>query len=269
MAPQVPPWTTNLAGRDSTLPPELLPLPLPNPPLRPLLLLHPTDRRRQRLHKATPTLSILSKRNLRNRYNLSNLPSTHNPPPIMTHTPTPAESVRITLDRLHRAYTSLPPPFSTSSLNNSTLLSSRCRPAAVLDRPHRLQMRHYRRHLEDSSTVVPTTLPCHLHQNARTLVAGMTLRLSKTSALRAGTSTNLPRSLRPSPAPWGRLVLHLASRRTSTKARVHHSPLRRGQVVEILVPLHHHKTGCSPRCNLDLDRTVLLLCPMVCRHPSG
>ena len=268
MALRVLPWTTNLAGRDSTSPPELLSLPLPNPPLHPLLLLHPTDRRRQRLHKATPTLSILSKYNPRNRYNPSNLPSTHNPPLIMTHMPTPAESIRITLD-LHRVHTSLPLRFSTSTLNNSTLPSSRCRPAAVLDRLHRLQTRHYRRRLEDNSTVVPITLHCHLHRNARTLVVGMTLHLSKISALQAGTSTSQLRSLRLSRALWGRPVPHLASRRTLVKARVHRSPLHRGQAVPIFALPHHHKTGCNPRCSLGLDRTVLLLRPMDCHHPSG
>lgn len=268
MVLRVPLWTTNLAGRDSTSPPELHPLLLPNPPLHPLLLLHPTDLRRQRPHKATPTLIILSPFNLHSRSNPSNLLSTHNPPITMTLTPTPAGPIRTTLDRTHRTHTSLPSPLSTSHLNSSTRPSSRCRPAAALDRLHRLRMRHYRHRLEVNSTVVLTILHYHLHQNARTSVVGTTLHRSKISALRVGTSTNQLRLLRLSRTLWGRLGLHLAHLRTPTRARVRRSPLHRGQAASILAPLHRHKTGCSPRCNLDPGHTVLLPCPTVYRRPS-
>lgn len=261
-----------MAGTDSPLPPEPLPLPnpLPNPLLHLLLLLHPTDRQRPRLHKASRTLSILNPYNLRSTSNPPNFPPTHNPTAPMIRTPTPAESVRTTLDNLHRIHISLPSLLSTSQLNNSTLPSTRCRRATVSDQLHMLPMRHYPHRLGDNSTVVPMMLPCRLRQNAGTLVAGMTLRRFKISVHRVGTSTNRLRLLRLSQTPQDRLGLHLAHRRIPARVRVHRSPLHHGQVVSMLAPLHRqHKTGCNHRCNLDLDHTVLLLCPMAFHHLSG
>ena len=264
MALWVPLWTTSLVGRGSTLPPELL---LPQNSLLHLsLLLHPTDQQRLRPRTATPTPSTPSPHNTHSRSISCNLPSTHNPPISMTRTPTPAEPARTTLDRLYRTNTNLPSPSNISNLNNSTLPSSRCRLASVSDQLHRLPTRHCRHCPEVNSMVVLTMLPCRPRQNARTLVGGMTPHSSKISVPRVETSTNQLRLLRLFRTRWDRLGLHLVHHRTSTRARVHRSPLHPGQAVSILAPLHHHRTGCNHRRNLDLDRTGLLLRPTVCHH---
>ena len=177
------------------------------------------------------------------------------------------------LDHLHRTHTSLPFPLSTSQLNNSILPFSRCGLALVSDRLHSFPTRRYRHRLGVNSAVLLMMLLCHPHQNARMLAAGTTLQYFKISAHRVGMSTDWPRSLPPSRIRWDHLGLHLVHHHTLPRVRVHRFLLRPGQAVSILVSLHHHrhkaKTGCNRRRNLDPDRTALLLCPMVCRHPSG
>ena len=229
MAPWGPMWTTSLAGSDSTLPLE--PLLLPNPLPHQLLLLHPTDRQRPRLHRATPTISMLNPYNLHSRSNPYNLPSINNPPIFTTPTPTPAESARTAPGRLNRTHINLQSPLSTSHLSNRTLLSTRCRLASVSDRLRKLPVRNYHHCLEDNSTVVPTMLLCRPHRNARMLAAGMTPHQSRISVLRVGMSTNRLRLLHLSQTRWDPLVLRLVQRRPSIRARLHHFLLHPDQAV--------------------------------------